>query len=115
MAGRWLGLRQAPGFLCVPLILEMASGAREPAAEAHQHIQFSAGSVRQTAEADVSSWAGRKGGLGGVSLSYGQLIITHMLCVSADRAGDRDVQEFSRLGRQIKSQRFPESRELCGW
>ncbi|XP_076416197.1 mitochondrial sodium/calcium exchanger protein isoform X2 [Peromyscus maniculatus bairdii] len=52
MAGRWLDLRWAPGFLCMPLIMEMASGARDPSTKAHEHIQFWAPGVNQTAMAD---------------------------------------------------------------
>lgn len=63
MAGRWLALLWAPGFLCVALILETASGAGDPSTKAHGHIQFSAGGVNQTAMVDVSTLAG-----GGVSV-----------------------------------------------
>lgn len=87
MAGRWLDLRWAPGFLCVPLIMETASGARDPSMKAHEYIQFSAQGVNGTAMADVSIRAGQEGGLGGVSLLYCQLIITHLLCVSTDGTG----------------------------
>lgn len=59
MAGRWLDLLWAPGFLCVALILETASGAGDPSTKAHGHIQFSAGGVKQTAMADVSTPAGQ--------------------------------------------------------
>lgn len=52
MAGRWLELLWAPGFLCVALILETASGAGDPSTKAHGHIQFSAGGGNQVAMAD---------------------------------------------------------------
>lgn len=55
MAGRWLDLRWAPGFLCVPLIMETASGARDSSPETLEHIQFAARGVNQTAMADVST------------------------------------------------------------
>ncbi|XP_063127664.1 mitochondrial sodium/calcium exchanger protein isoform X2 [Rattus norvegicus] len=52
MAGRWLDPLWAPGFLCVALILETASGAGDLSTKAHGHIQFSARGVNQTAMAD---------------------------------------------------------------
>lgn len=52
MAGRWLDPLWAPGFLCVALILETASGAGDLSPKAHGHIQFSARGVNQTAMAD---------------------------------------------------------------
>ncbi|KAK7798929.1 hypothetical protein U0070_026021 [Myodes glareolus] len=55
MAGRWLDLRWAPGFLCVPLIMETASGARDSSPKTLEHIQFAARGVNQTAMADVQS------------------------------------------------------------
>lgn len=65
MAGRWLDPLWAPGFLCVTLILETASGAGDLSTKAHGHIQFSARGVNQTAMADVSTLAGQEGGSGG--------------------------------------------------
>uniref|UniRef100_A0A8C2QHE2 Mitochondrial sodium/calcium exchanger protein n=1 Tax=Cricetulus griseus TaxID=10029 RepID=A0A8C2QHE2_CRIGR len=58
MAGRWLDLRWAPGFLCVPLIMETASGARDPSMKAHEYIQFSAQGVNGTAMADCRAVCG---------------------------------------------------------
>lgn len=58
MAGRWLALLWAPGFLCVALILETASGAGVPSTKAHGHIQFSAGDVNQTAILDCRAVCG---------------------------------------------------------
>ncbi|GAB1290099.1 Mitochondrial sodium/calcium exchanger protein [Apodemus speciosus] len=52
MAGRWLELLWAPGFVCVALILETASGAGDPSTKAHGHIQFSAGGGSRAAMAD---------------------------------------------------------------
>ncbi|NP_001171065.1 mitochondrial sodium/calcium exchanger protein isoform 2 precursor [Mus musculus] len=58
MASRWLALLWAPVFLCVALILETASGTGDPSTKAHGHIQFSAGSVNQTAMADCRAVCG---------------------------------------------------------
>lgn len=68
MAGRWLDLLWAPGFLCVALILEMASGAGDPSTKAHGHIQFSDGGVNQAAMEDVSTWQSGKVGRVGACL-----------------------------------------------
>ncbi|XP_021087984.1 mitochondrial sodium/calcium exchanger protein isoform X2 [Mesocricetus auratus] len=58
MAGRWLDLRWAHGLLYLPLIMETASGARDPSMKAHEHIEFSAQGVNRTAMADCRAVCG---------------------------------------------------------
>ncbi|CAO2629283.1 Mitochondrial sodium/calcium exchanger protein [Lemmus lemmus] len=58
MAGRWLDLRWAPGFLCVPLIMKTASAARNSSTKTLEHIPFAARGVNQTAMADCRAVCG---------------------------------------------------------
>ncbi|XP_041504030.1 mitochondrial sodium/calcium exchanger protein isoform X3 [Microtus oregoni] len=58
MAGGWLDLRWAPGLLCVPLIMETVSAARDSSTKTLEHIQFAAGGVNQTAMADCRAVCG---------------------------------------------------------
>lgn len=80
MASRWLGLRWAPGFFCVPLIMETVSAARDSSTKTLEHIQFAARGVNQTAMADVSTWAGQEGRLGGVSAVLPANYYTSAMC-----------------------------------
>ncbi|XP_026634185.1 mitochondrial sodium/calcium exchanger protein [Microtus ochrogaster] len=58
MAGRWLDLRWAPGLLCVLLIMETVSAARDSSTKTLEHIQFAAQGVNQTAMADCRAVCG---------------------------------------------------------
>lgn len=64
MASRWLDLRWALSVLCVLLMAETVSGARDSSTGAHISPKFPASGVNQTAVVDVSIPIGTWGWMG---------------------------------------------------